>query len=195
MTSRPRYTTRHGGGGDVFSVVRDLYYLASEAAYVPVRIAQAFAEGIAVGWQTCNPSGCEGVTITRGSGYREWRADQLSDAEAEREAWEMNELHTEAEWLGYKLTASTDGAVTADPAVECSPAAAASATSAAAGHPNDPAPIEADRCGAFAVGAGHPNERLLRSAVFGLKEWMTGESCDTQTYFAHIVRDLEQLYK
>jgi hypothetical protein len=154
---------------------------------VPVRLAQALCEGIALGWQAANPSACEGVTITRGSGYREWRATSgqpvdhltwgaqfLAALEAEREAWDENELRTEAEWLGYKLTASTDGAVTADPAVECSPAAAASATSAA---------------------AGHPNERLLRSAVFGLKEWMTGESCDTQTYFAHIVRDLEQLYK
>ena len=70
----------------MFSIIRDLAYLAHEAAYVPVRLVQALAEGLALGWETTRPSGDEGVTITHGPAW-------LADAEAEREVWEMNELH------------------------------------------------------------------------------------------------------
>lgn len=117
-------------------------------------------------------------------------------AEAEDEAWEMNELFTKPTpfddiveaWVndGDKLwqflqgqiihapqTASTDGAVS-DPAVECSPAAAGPGSSAAAGHPNI------------------SQRRLHAAAAYGMRRWINGETCDAPTYYRSIVRDLEQ---
>jgi len=62
---------------------------------------------------------------TRGSGYREWRADKLSDAEAEREAWEMNEL--------LKTSPTDDEQSAQTPTAGESPEADSSAS--ASGHP------------------------------------------------------------
>ena len=106
-------------------------------------------------------------------------AQQLADKEAEEEVAEPvvasdGEFH-EGSFYDPEMS-STDGAVT-DPAVECSPAAAASATSAAAGHPN------------------RDQRKLYAVAAFGLSEWMKGEPCDAPTYFRSLIHDLEQLAK
>jgi hypothetical protein len=150
----------------------------------PFDLVRALADGVAMGLEVCypmaKPPAPEGMKPGYLWGYLEPHlaragAELLAEAEAEREAWDENELRTEAEWLGYQ-TASTDGAVTADPAVECSPAAAASATSAAAGHPNR-------------------NQMRMRVAVAGLRQWVAGETCSAPTYFGCIADDLEQLAK
>lgn len=169
----------------MFSTLRDLYYLASEAACIPKRLIEAIAEGVALGWQTTHPDD-DWMTAANAESARAL-SELLAEAEAEHEAWEMNELNdlfaevgfsqdlVDAYWAATK-TSPADGVAIGGPTVGESPAADSAIR---------PAPA-----------AGHPNRserRVLKSAAFGLHRWLIGEPCATPTYFASIIHDLEQL--
>jgi hypothetical protein len=154
-------------------LIRDLYYLARETVGV-------ISEGFALGLKVIRDESPGRDEITHGP---KWITQ------------EAHEAHTS--WLDYMLhwpnpfiaeTASTDGAVTDDPPVERSPAAAVEATSAAAGHPNGWAgPILDLHDGGLL--------KLEWVAAFGLRQWLAGETCDAPTFFESIAHDLEQLSK
>lgn len=169
----------------------------------PFDLVRALAEGVAMGLEVCYPMATPPAPVDPYAGWAEvWRHPEgqlavdcrhkgcilaegedeyYAEAKAEREAWEMNELRTESEWLGYRptscidydgylvsasgvgvikpQTSSRDGAVTTDPVREESPAAAGSpGSSAAAGHPN--------------VTSG-----LAATAAFAIEEWMAARRC------------------
>jgi hypothetical protein len=179
----------------MFSVVRDLYYLASEAAYLPVRFAQALAAGAVMGWQITRENDASYADIEAAYEREAKDAQQiLAEAEAEREVWEPVECNCALADSGPDLI---DCHALGNCALLTSPLDGEAEPCVVAGPPCGERP-EAISDIRPSVASGHPNrnERLLCGvAAYGLRAWMDGETCHTPTYFRSIARDLEHLAK
>lgn len=181
------------------SAIRDLYYLATEAAAVPVLLGQAVAQGLALGWKTSHPDPDSRDQIIHGPKWN--TSDPIPPGIC---ALVMPEQPFA--WRPHVFqTSSPDGEVSAgsaDPAGEGRPAAdSAILSAAAAGPPNheypDPLAMFKWRSAAEVVDtywrSNHPS--AAAAAAIGLRQWISGEPCTAPTYFGSICRDLDQLAK
>ena len=154
-------------------ILRDLFYLARETV-------GAIHEGVSLGLRIVRDESPDRDEITHGPAWiAEPPLPYWGDGEYDDfiRAWKAGELRVVGcDACHDNHTSSTDGEIAdgvtrADPPVDERPEAVSDIRPSAA--------------------SGHP--KLEWVAAWAIREWLSGEPCCAPTYFASIVRDLEEL--
>jgi hypothetical protein len=150
-------------------IIRDLFYLAREAV-------GCIHEGVALGLKIVRDEGPERDEITHGPKWEVFDSLPIDYGL-------MYDSATFTAVIQPSQSSLADGEIAngvprVDPPVSERPEAVSDIRPSAA--------------------SGHPNVdywKLADAAVFGLRQWISGEPCTAPTYFGSIAHDLEQLSK